>query len=495
MSKTTSATAKIPLYVALIPVFFLIIFLALNVLEAFGDDAVSGANQWILMMSAALAALIGVMRGTKLKLIIDGMADNIKETTKAIIILLLIGALSGTWLISGVVPSMVYYGLQILNPTFFLAASLVICAIVSLATGSSWGTTATMGLALIGIGETMEMSKAMVAGAVISGAYFGDKLSPMSDTTNLAAAMAGTDLFTHIRYMLYTTVPSVLIALLIFTITGFGFDGNIGDDTAIVEQGLKAKFTITPWLLLVPVAVIGLIAFKVDALVALLAGVLLACPFAYVFQPDIVKELGSGFQGQATETDFFESYNVIINSMVEGTSISSDVAILESVFSAKGVAGMLGTIWLIISAMMFGGAMQATGFLQRIATAIVSLAKSTGSLIASTLATTGLINVTASDQFLALVVPGRMFKEVYEKRGLAPENLSRTLEDGGTVTSPLIPYNTCGAYQSATLGVATGDYWLYCFFNLISPLMSLAYGIFGIKIKYLPAKEEKSSKS
>ena len=491
MSKT-STQDRIPLYIALIPVLFLILFLALNVVETFGNNAVSGANQWILMMAAGVAAVLGVWRGTKLGTIIDGMADNIKETTKAIVILLLIGALSGTWLISGVIPSMVYYGLQILNPTFFLAASLIICAIVSLATGSSWGTTATMGLALIGIGETMEMNKAMVAGAVISGAYFGDKLSPMSDTTNLAPAMAGTDLFTHIRYMLYTTVPSVLIALVIFALIGLGFDGTIGDETKMVEEGLLNKFTITPWLLLVPAAVITLIVMKVDALVALLVGVLIACPFAYIFQPDIVAELGSGYKGELTETNFFESYFVIISAMISETTIATDVEILENIFYAKGIEGMLSTIWLIISAMMFGGAMQASGFLQRIANAIVSLARSTGSLIASTLATTGLINLTASDQYLALVVPGRMFKEVYEKRGLAPENLSRTLEDGGTVTSPLIPWNTCGAYQAATLNVATGDYFVYCFFNILSPIMSLIYGVFGIKIKHLPQAATKS---
>ena len=364
---------------------------------------------------------------------------------------------------------------------------MVVCAIVSVSTGSSWGTTATVGIALMGIGETMGINSAMVAGAVISGAYFGDKLSPMSDTTNLAAAMAGTDLFTHIKYMLLTTIPSIVITLIIFTFLGLSFDGNMGNETLLVGEALKEEFNITPWLLLVPVFVIVLISRKVNALIAILLGIILALVFAFIFQPDQVNRMAAAY-----DEGWQRYYYVFFQSVITKTSIPSSDPMLADLLSAKGMEGMMDTIWLVISAMIFGGAMEAVGFLKRIADAIISLAHSTAGLIASTLATTGLLNVTASDQYLAIVVPGKMFKDIYKERGLAPENLSRSLEDGGTVTSVLIPWNTCGAYNAATLGVATGEYWVYAFFNIISPFMSLIYAVFGIKIKKLaPAKEEK----
>lgn len=474
------------LLMSFIPVIVLVVLLATNVLTIYGDNAVSGANQWALMLSGAVAAgLAMVFYKIPFDKITTSVAGNIKDTTKALLILFLIGALAGSWLISGVIPTMVFYGLKILHPSYFLPASVVVCAVVSLATGSSWGTTATIGIALMGVGETMGINGAMVAGAVISGAYFGDKLSPMSDTTNLAAVMAGTDLFTHIKYMLLTTVPSILITLVIFIFIGFTLDVTAMANADAVGIALQEEFNITPWLLIVPFFVIVLIAKKVDAIIALLGGVILASLFAFIFQPEQVNQMGAAY-----EEGWQRYYFVFFETIITKTSIPTENAMLADLLSAKGMEGMLGTIWLVLSAMIFGGAMEAGGFLKRIADSIISVAHSTASLIASTLATTGLLNVTASDQYLAIVVPGKMYKDVYKKRGLAPENLSRSLEDGGTVTSVLIPWNTCGAYQSATLGVATGDYWVYCFFNVISPFMSLAYAVFGIKIKKLEPKKE-----
>ena len=474
------------LFMSLIPVVVLIVLLATNVLYIYGDNAVSGANQWALMLAGAVAAGLAMLfYKVSFDKISNAIAGNIKDTTKAILILFLIGAIAGSWLISGVIPTMVYYGLKILHPSYFLPASVIVCAVISLATGSSWGTTATIGIALMGVGETMGMNGAMVAGAVISGAYFGDKLSPMSDTTNLAAVMAGTDLFTHIKYMLLTTVPSIVLTLTIFSFIGFTIDIGVIGDTDAVGIALQEEFNITPWLLLVPLFVIVLIAKKIDAIIALLAGVILASVFAVVFQSEQVNQMGAAY-----DAGWQRYYFVFFETIVTKTSIPTENAVLSDLLTAKGMEGMMGTIWLVLSAMIFGGAMEAAGFLKRIAESIISIAHSTAGLIASTLATCGLLNVTASDQFLAIVVPGKMYKDVYKERGLAPENLSRSLEDGGTVTSVLVPWNTCGAYQAATLGIATGEYWMYCFFNIISPFMSLAYAVFGIKIKKLEPKKE-----
>ncbi|MDX5404223.1 MAG: Na+/H+ antiporter NhaC [Bacteroidota bacterium] len=469
------------IWVALLPVFFLIVLLTYNVTSVFKDDALGGSNQVILILSGALTALLGAWQGVKIDDIFDGIAQNIKDTTKPIIILLLIGALAGTWLISGVVPAMIYYGLKLLDPSFFLPASLVICALVSLATGSSWSTTATVGIALIGIGKAMGMNEGLVAGAIISGAYFGDKMSPLSDTTNLAPAMAGTDLFTHIRYMALTTVPSILIALLIFSGIGL-FQTNTGElrqvDGVLAE--IDSFFVISPALFLVPGLVIALIIRKVDPLAALLAGTLVAALVAVLFQPDMVRLIAG------VDTDYLlASYKASFQAMAMDVSIPTDHPMLGDLLSSGGMAGMLNTVWLILSAMIFGGAMEATGFLRVITLSLVRLARSTFSLFLTTGVTCGLVNITASDQYLALVVPGRMFKDVYRERGLAPENLSRTLEDTGTVTSVLVPWNTCGAYQSGVLGVATMTYLPYAFFNILSPLMTLVFAAFKIRIKKL----------
>ncbi len=576
-----------------IPIIVLMVLLSLNVVF-FGADSSYGPNQIALLAAAGMAGLVGWKFGRSYQQFYDGIIDGIQSAMGAVIILLLIGALAGTWLISGIVPAMIYYGLEILNPSIFLAASCVICAIVSLATGSSWSTIATVGIALIAIGQILGVSIGWSAGAIISGAYFGDKMSPLSDTTNLAPAIAGTDLFTHIKHMLWTTVPSISIALIVFLIVGF-IEGGEGDaDKVLALQGIiSEKFNISGWLFIVPIAVIALIIKKVPTIPALFIGSVLGGVFAVIFQPDVVKSIGSApenyhlkseddqaeillhdtfqfptnssfdqiqlktkkgeipieiLKGSETITlngeilkrgensdyeidyltsviDFSSNLNITSKSQIltefeyatvdyssagyaaimyamslettdffsaENSQINDLFNVEEkkrsNLLKAGGMTGMLNTVWLIICALTFGGAMQAGGFLKRITAAILSAVNSTGSLIASTAGACFFFNVTASDQYIAIVVPGKMFKDAYKERGLAPENLSRALEDSGTVTSVLIPWNTCGVAQSGVLGVATGTYWIYCIFNLVSPIMTIVYGIFNIKIKKLAEK-------
>jgi len=472
--KQKHSTAQ--LLLALTPLVVLMVLLWFNVGEVYGDDALSGSNQVILMLAAFVAAVIGVINGSSVEAVFAKIKTNIHDTTQAIFILILIGGLAGTWLLGGVVPAMIYYGLDLINVQFFLPTAVIISALISLSTGSSWSTTATVGIALMGIGQTIGIPAPVVAGAVISGAYFGDKLSPLSDTTNLAPAMAGTDLFTHIRYMLYTTVPSLIIALILFTVLGLGYKDGALDaaEVAEVQSLLSAQFNITPWLFLVPAIVILLISRKIDALVAISVGIFSGLAAALVFQQPLLQDLGTGAH---------PIYEIAMRSIYGSIAVPSEHPILSDLLSTSGMSGMLGTVWLILSAMAFGGAMEASGFLATITNAIIRFARGSASLITSTLVACGILNVTASDQYLAIVVPGRMFKDVYRERGLAPENLSRTLEDSGTVTSVLVPWNTCGAYQSSVLGVATGDYFMYAFFNLISPIMTLIYAWVGIRIK------------
>lgn len=463
---------------ALIPIFLLIGLLSLNVI-IFESDATYGSNQIALITSAALAAVIASRNGYKWKDINDGIVKSISSAMSAMLILMLIGSLAGTWLISGIVPAMIYYGLEILNPTIFLFAACIVSAIVSVATGSSWTTAATIGIALVGIGKALNIYEGVVAGAIISGAYFGDKMSPLSDTTNLAPAMAGTDLFTHIRYMIYTTGPSILIALIIFLIWGFTLDpdGNL-DQIPVVQEAITSKFNVNLSLFLVPIAVIVMIIKRIPALPALFVGTLLGAVFALIFQSELVATIGSSNSNHA-----LTQYEGIIIAMFGDVSIETGNTLVDELLSSGGMFGMMNTIWLIISAMIFGGVMESCGMLKRIAETIIRFAKSTGSLVASTAATCGVFNVTASDQYIAIVVPGRMYASTYKERGYAPELLSRTLEDSGTVTSVLIPWNTCGAYQSSVLGVATGTYLPYCFFNIISPFMTIFFAFLNIKIR------------
>ena len=470
-----------------IPIIVLVGLLIVNVLSIYGDDALGGSNQLALLFSGAVAGVIAVYNGYSWKDILRGITSSITSALPALIILLLIGALAGTWMLSGVVPAMIYYGLDILNPTIFLFASCLICSIVSIATGSSWTTVATVGIALVGIGDVLGFDKGIIAGAIISGAYFGDKMSPLSDTTNLAPAMAGTDLITHIKYMALTTIPSIVITLIIFLVIGF-FYGAEGDVNQVneLQTAISSKFNINLWLFLVPLSVVGLIIKKVPAIPALFIGSLLGGVFAIIFQPDLLISLSG-------ETQFIKAaYKAVVDAMTTDIAIVTENELVNELLSSGGMAGMLNTIFLIICAMIFGGVMEKTGMLKRITQSIIGLAKTTGSLIATTTVSCITFNITASDQYLAIVVPGRMFAEEYKARGLHPKVLSRTLEDSGTVTSALIPWNTCGAYHSGVLGIATGDYFMYCFFNLISPVMTMVFGFLGIKIAKLAKKEEQN---
>ncbi|WP_299523987.1 Na+/H+ antiporter NhaC [Winogradskyella sp.] len=473
---------ELSIWEALIPLVVLIILLAYNVLVAFGDYSIEGPNQFALIFAAAVAAIVGFRNKVSYKRMLEEVAENVKSTTSALLILLMVGALAGTWLISGVIPTMIYYGLQILNPTIFLAACVLICAIISIATGSSWTTSATVGIALIGIGGALDISLGMTAGAVLSGAYFGDKMSPLSDTTNLAPAMAGTDLFTHIRYMAYTTVPTILVTLIVFIIIGFTQSTSGNTDTSEITGLISSKFNTSPLIFIVPIVVIILIIKKVKPLVALFIGTLLGGIFAVIFQPDIIKTLSG-----SEVVDFKSSYQAIINAITLETTLEAPEA-YEKLFKAKGMDGMLNTVWLIVCAMVFGGVMDAIGALARVTKSLLKMAKSIFGLFASTVASCLALNITASDQYLAIVVPGKMFKNAYEDRGLAPENLSRTLEDSGTVTSVLIPWNTCGAYQAGVLQVSVADYFFYAIFNWLSPFTTLIFAAFRIKIKQIKGR-------
>lgn len=485
---------NISLSVALIPVIVLISLLALNV-YIFEADATYGSNQFALLFSAAIATLIGFFNGVKFSDVIDHIEDNVKQTTPAILILLFVGALAGTWLISGIVPAMIYYGLQILTPDIFFVACVLICIVVSMATGSSWTTSATIGIALIGIGNGLGLNPAITAGAVLSGAYFGDKMSPLSDTTNLSPAIAGTDLNTHIRYMMITTVPSIIITIIAFLIIGLTTSTHGNVDESIVLGLIESKFHISPWLFLVPIIVILMILFKAPPLLALMVGTLLGGVASIIFQQDLLLELAGSKSLTAKET-----YQVILNSITVSTTIPVDeiksahgeTLNLQGLFEQGGMMGMMNTIWLILCAMAFGGAMEAIGALKKIAEFFLNLFKSIFGLFASTVATCLALNVTASDQYLAIVVSGKMFQEAYKEKELAPENLSRTLEDSATVTSVLVPWNTCGAYHSKVLLGESGmtSYIPYAFFNYLSPFMTLLVAAVGYKIKMLKTKED-----
>ena len=469
----------LPIGSSLIPLIILIILLTYNVF-VFEEDALSGSNQFILLIGAAVAAIIGFYYKISYKNMLVKVADNFQSVAGAILILLFVGALAGTWLASGIIPAMIYYGLKILHPSIFLPSCIIICAIISLATGSSWTTSATVGIALIGIGKALGLPPGMIAGAVISGAYFGDKLSPLSDTTNLAPAMSGGDLFTHIKYMTLTTVPSIIITILVFVILGFFQEQKGNADILTLLNQIELKFKINYWLFIVPAFVVFLISRKTPPLIALFSGTILGAVFALIFQPDIILELS----GEKIY-NFSSAYRGVLNAITIGSQIETDNKLLYDLFSSGGMKGMLDTIWLIICAMVFGGIMEAIGALSSITNTLLSWAKNTFQLFASTVATCLTINLTASDQYLAIVIPGRMFSKAYQDRNLAPENLSRTLEDSGTVTSALIPWNTCGAYQASVLNVSVADYFIYAVFNWISPFITLLYVAFKIKIRSL----------
>lgn len=470
---------------ALIPLIFLIILLVLNI-RVFGTDGLSGSNQIVLVLSAGVAALVAIFRlGFNWETLQDGIVNSISSAMSSILILFLIGALAGTWLLSGIVPAMIYYGLQVLSPTIFLFAACFVSGVVSVSTGSSWTTVATVGVALLGIGKALGFEEGIIAGAIISGAYFGDKMSPLSDTTNLAPAMAGTDLFTHIRHMAKTTVPSIAITLILFIVIGFNYEtqGSVEDVKAISTVILE-KFNINGWLFIVPGVVLTLIIKKVPAIPALLIGALLGGVFAIIFQPEIIQLIANEPGSFA-----YQSFKAVMMSLYGEISVVTSNDVVNELLVTRGMGGMLNTIWLIICAMIFGGIMEVSGMLRVLAEAVIRKVHKVGSLIATTAATCVFFNITTSDQYLAILVPGRMYADIYRKRGLKPENLSRTLEDSATVTSVLVPWNTCGATQASVLGVATLVYAPFCFFNIISPFMTILYGYLKIGINFYEEEE------
>jgi len=474
MNKIKSPTT----FQALVPIIFLVILLSINV-SIFGDDSLSGSIQIVLILSSAVASIIAFNLGFSWLDIQKGIIKSINSSLPSILILFLVGSLAGSWLLSGVVPAFIYYGIQILNAKIFLFAACVICIVVSMATGSSWTTSATIGIALIGIGRALDISDGLVAGAILSGAYFGDKMSPLSDTTNLAPAMAGSDLISHIKYLSLTTVPSIIISLIIFIILGFNISDSIGLNNAqVISSAIKEKFYISPVLFIVPLTVIILIYNKIKAVPALFVGVVLGSFFALIFQSNLVLDVSN-----SETTSWKALFSGTMISLYGSISINTSNPLVTDLLSSSGMFGMLDTIWLVICAMIFGGVMEKAGFLKQITSIILNKIKSSGSLITSTAGTCIFFNLTASDQYLSIVVPGKMYSSIYKEKGLAPENLSRTLEDGGTVTSVLVPWNTCGAYHASVLNVATLTYLPFCFFNLISPIMTILFAYLKIKIK------------
>ena len=468
-----STTKKIPSpLVSFLPIVLLIGMLFATI-RTFGSDALSGGSQISLLTTTAVCVFIGVpfyripWRDYEI-----AITNNVAGVTSAIIILLIIGALSGAWMISGVVPTLIYYGMQIIHPDFFLTSTCVICALVSIMTGSSWTTIATIGIALLGIGKAQGFEEGWIAGAIISGAYFGDKISPLSDTTVLAASVTDTPLFRHIRYMMITTIPSLVITLVIFTVMGFACETSGTEQIAEFTASLNARFHITPWLLIVPVVTGILIARKVPSIITLFLSTLLAATFAIIFQPELLHEISGN-------NDLFEG---TMMSLYGSISLQSDSAMLTELIATRGMAGMMNTIWLIICAMCFGGAMTASGMLGSITSVFVRFMKNTVSVVASTVGSGIFLNLATADQYISIILTGNMFSNIYEKKGYESRLLSRTTEDAVTVTSALIPWNTCGMTQATILSVPTLTYLPYCFFNLISPLMSILVAAIGYKI-------------
>ena len=529
---------------ALIPVVILMALLAYNIFFVEGQEWFGTyTNQIILLLGGLVAAAVGFFNKVTFNGMLREIWENLKSVFVPIMILFLVGALAGTWLISGVIPAMVYYGLQVLSPEIFLPASVIIAAVISIATGSSWTTSATVGIALVGIGTALGIHPGMIAGAVISGAYFGDKMSPLSDTTNLAPAMAGTDLFTHIKYMAFTTVPTIIVTLIVFGIISASIETTGNADVSQILETIDTTFNITPWLFLVPVAVVALILLKTKPLIALSSGVVLAIIFALIFQGKIIDKItdsksktivnavftdtnipidDSVFMANLSEEDIqainsnedlaplfdadsdleknfsneellglfaFAQYDdATLHTKVDSLSRLLTIDKLKKLFNSGGMNGMIWTILLIVCAMVFGGIMDAIGALARITKALLSVATTIFGLFASTVVSCLGLNAIASDQYLAIVIPGKMFKKAFEDKGLAPENLSRTLEDSGTVTSVLIPWNTCGAYQSGVLGVGVSEYFFYAIFNWLSPFTTLLFAAFRIKIRQISGK-------
>ena len=474
---TINKNTNISLFDSLTPIFLLVGLLYVNV-NIYGDSSLDGSNQFILLIGAAIAFLVGLKNKIHVDFIFNTISKNIKSISNPIIILLLVGALSGTWLLSGIIPSMIYYGFNIINASFFLPACVIISAIVAIATGSSWSTSATIGIALIGIGKALGFDVGVVAGAVISGAYFGDKMSPLSDTTNLAAAVAGSNLFDHIRYMMITTVPTICIALVFFVFYNLFNLPSENLNTVDYIESIKDFFYISPILFIVPLIVVLMIIKKINPIISLFIGTLAAALFTLIFQSELIDNIINQNSNIGVST-----YTIIMDSIVSKTTIETNTLFLNELLTAGGMSGMLDTIWLVICAMIFGGVMEAIGALKTISLSLLNIAKSTLNLFASTILSCITVNITASDQYLSIVIPGKMFSEAFRDRKLSNVNLSRTIEDSGTVTSVLIPWNTCGAYQSSVLNVSVFDYFVFAIFNWLSPFMTLFIAAINYKIK------------
>lgn len=463
--------------VSLIPIAALIVLLFFTI-STFGGDALTGASQVSLLVATALCVFIGMWRyGIPWKDFEKAITNNIAGVSSALIILLIIGALSAVWMVSGVVPTLIYYGVQIIHPRFFLLCTCIICAVVSVMTGSSWTTIATIGIALMGIGKAQGFEEGWIAGAIISGAYFGDKVSPLSDTTILASSVTDTPLFTHIRYMLFTTVPSLIITLLLFTVMGFTHEAANMDSISLFTAALDAKFHITPWLLIVPIVTGILIARKVPSIVTLFISTVLTVIFMLIFQPGLLYEVAG-----AGATGIEGLYKGTMMTLFGPTALDAGNPEINELVATRGMAGMMNTIWLIVCAMCLGGAMTASGMLASITAVFVRFTRRLTGMVASTVGAGLFLNLATADQYISIILTGNMFKDIYRQNGYESRLLSRTTEDAVTVTSVLIPWNTCGMTQATILSVPTLVYLPYCFFNYLSPLMSILVASIGFKI-------------
>ena len=468
--------------VAFIPILIMVVALYFTI-STFGSDSLNGANQIVLLMTSAICTFIGM---TFYKIpwadFENGIVRNIQGVASALIILLIIGALSGAWMISGVVPTLIDYGMMIIHPKFFLASACLISIIVSVMTGSSWTTIATIGIALMGIGQAQGYSEGWIAGAIISGAYFGDKISPLSDTTVLASSVTKTPLFRHIRYMMITTVPSIVITFIIFIVAGLSGEVSEQSQIAEISATLNTRFNITPWLLVVPAVTGILIAKRVPSIVTLFISTLLAAVAAIVFQPETLAELAGRSQNTI--------YEAVMTMLSTGTNLESGNAMVNDLIATRGMSGMLNTIWLILCAMCFGGAMTASGMLGSITAMFGRLMKNTFSMVGSTVCSGLFLNLATADQYISIILTGDMFRKTYEAKGYESCVLSRTVEDSVTVTSVLVPWNSCGLTQSTVLNVSTLTYLPYCFFNYLSPIMSILVAAIGYKIARIGKNNE-----
>lgn len=463
--------------ISLIPLSVLVILLALTI-KLFGADAIAGGSQLSLLTASAVCTAMSILiYGRKWMDLEESILKNMRSATPALIILLLIGAIAGTWMASGIIPSLIYYGLKILHPSIFLPASCIICAIISLLTGSSWTTIATIGVALMGIGRALGFDDGWIAGAIISGAYFGDKISVMSDTTVLASSTTEVPLFTHIKYMLITTIPSMLISIMVFTIAGLSASTTSSADMMAIEEGLQSTFNISPWLLIVPILTGILIAKRLPAIVTLFASAFMAAIAMVIAQPELILQIANVENSSA-----LSSLKAIIIASTTNNSIETGNELLNNLVTTRGMGGMMGTIWLIICAMCFGGVMYGSGMLSAITQIFLRVARRTVSVVSSTVGSGLFFNLVTGDQYISIILTGNLFRKLYDERDLEHRLLSRSIEDSATITSVLIPWNSCGMTQSTVLGVATLTYMPYCIFNIISPLMSIFMATIGYKI-------------